>query len=110
MAKKRKVDVDLTDTSKTHLVCRDLHHAWEWQTDLLPNRDEDRRITSVTRVLSCLRCGTNRRDEYTVPSFTRMKSTYEYPEGYVTHQGGHVPVAVVRAEVYRRMTSKKWRD
>jgi len=109
MAKKSKdhTPVDLTDAEKTHLVCRDLMHAWEWTTDLIPHR-EDRRITTVTRVLACLRCETQREDTYRVPTFERLKSRYVYPEGYLVHQGGHVPVADVRREVWGRMSSGSW--
>ena len=101
--------VDLTGTDKTYIVCRDLMHAWEWTTDLIPHREE-KKVTTVTRVLTCLRCETLREDTYRVPTFERLKSRYVYPDGYVVHSGGgHVPVATVRAEVYRRMTKGAWK-
>lgn len=105
--KKDHSPVDLTGTSKTHLVCRDLMHAWQWQTDLVPHRI-DRKVVEVTRLLSCLRCATTREDTYRVPTFERIKSRYIYPDGYLVHQGGHVPVQDVRREVYTRMTKGEW--
>jgi hypothetical protein len=107
MENKKDTPVDLTETSKTHLVCRDLMHAWEWTTDLVPHR-VDRKIVEVTRVLACLRCETTREDTYKVPTFERLKSRYVYPDGYLVHQGGHVPKTTVRAEVFKRMQKGAW--
>lgn len=107
MAKTGKNQTDLTGAEKTHLVCRDLMHAWQWTTDLIPHRI-DRKVVEVTRVLACLRCETQREDTYRVPTFERLKSRYVYPDGYLIHQGGHVPVSDVRREVYARMTTGSW--
>jgi hypothetical protein len=108
MAKKpvERVPADLTVADPIHIQCRDLKHAWTFATDIIPQREEgSRKITSITRVLQCIRCGTERHDEYSVPSFERLHSHYTYVEGYLlpgTH--GHIPVSEVRAEMYRRWT------
>ena len=104
----RQIQHALKNTTREHLVCRDLMHAWQWRTDLVPHRI-DRKVVEVTRVLSCLRCSTTREDTYAVPSFARVSSRYVYPDGYLVHQGGHIPVSSVRSEVYRRMNLGAWK-
>lgn len=109
----RKARLVLKEAPSQHLVCRDLMHAWEWVTDLTPNTNKSnqvgRRLKTVTRVLACTRCETQRTDEYEVPSFTRIRTMYSYPEGYLARQNNvHVKVADVRAEVYRRMVNGEW--
>jgi hypothetical protein len=104
----RQIQGVLKNTARDHLVCRDLMHAWKFTTDLVPHRI-DRKVVEVTRVLECLRCETTREDTYKVPSFERVKSRYVYPDGYLVHQGGHVPVTFVRSEIYRRMTTGAWK-
>lgn len=99
--------VVLDNATNTHLVCRDLMHAWSWQTDLVPHRI-DRKVVEVTRMLACLRCAALREDTYKVPTFERVKSRYIYPDGYLVQGRGHVPVQDVRREVYHRMTKGSW--
>jgi hypothetical protein len=99
--------IDLSHADKEHLVCRDLMHAWSFLTDMTPHREE-RKITTVTRILSCLRCETQREDTYRVPTFERVRTRYVYPEGYLVHQGGHVPVQDVRREVWHRISNRNW--
>ena len=104
MAKKEvpPVEVDLKSRDTSHLACRDWSHAWTWETDFVQRRTGGK-ITSVTRSLFCVRCGTLRHDEYEVPSFQRIKSSYTYPADYlIAGHKGHIPVAAVRAEIYRR--------
>jgi hypothetical protein len=110
MTKKPEVEVDLTTHDRFHLQCRDFKHAWTWVTDFVPHKDvETKRVATVTRTLKCMRCATVRHDEYAIPSFDRVKSSYEYPDGYLVHEShGHVPVAMVRSEIMRRANRKEW--
>jgi len=103
---KRKAKTVLVEASDDYLQCRDLMHAWKWVTDFAPHREE-RKITAMTRTLVCMRCGTERHDEYELPSFIKTKSTYSYPEDYrMVGFKGHVPVAEVRRELYGRLKKK----
>jgi hypothetical protein len=106
---KDKAPADLKHHDSVFLECRDFMHAWTWQTDFNVVKTQGR-ITSVTRVVACLRCGTLRADEYEVPSFQRVRSSYTYPDGYLMpgHKG-HVPVATIRAEIMRRFRSGAWK-
>lgn len=66
------------------LVCRDLHHAWEYGT-----------VTRVkgagfTRTLHCRSCGTLKVQVLDRHGYL-LKSKYEYAEGYVRPAGaGHI--------------------
>ncbi len=102
----------LKSVHKDHLWCRDLGHHWEWMTDFTPRRSAgSRQATSVTRVVICLRCGTMRHDEYSLPSFAVLKSTYRIACDYpVADVDGSVPVAQVRAEILRRFKANTWKD
>ena len=105
------IDIDLKQSEKAHLMCRDFSHSWDWMTDLVPHRESgSSKVTYVTRILICLRCGTMRHDEYMVPSFTRVKSSYTYAANYLLpgHKG-HIPVSVVRQEVFRRFRNGSWK-
>lgn len=100
---------DLHDND--HLACRDLKHAWQWENDFIPVRGDDdrkRRTVSVTRILTCIRCGTRRYDEYALPSMDVVKSSYEYVDGYHMHntKKGRIRVAEIRHEIYRRLREK----
>jgi hypothetical protein len=110
-AAKREIQSILRNSTREHLVCRDLQHAWEWRTDMTPiSRTVDgKRIRTVSRVLSCMRCQTQRMDEYELPTFQRLRSSYTYPDGYLAKRHGtHVQVSDIRQEVFRRMTNGAW--
>jgi hypothetical protein len=96
----------LGDSSNDHLQCRDFGHAWKWETDFVPRRSE-KKIVGMTRVVVCLRCETRRYDEYAVPSMTKVRSAYEYSDGYrLVGVKGHIPVAEVRQEILSRFRRK----
>jgi hypothetical protein len=102
---------DLKQSDNLFLQCRDFGHSWQWQTDFVPHKDaESRRLTYVSRVIVCFRCGTIRVDEYTLPSFDRIKSSYTYATDYLLpgHKG-HIPVSMVRAEIMRRFRAGAWK-
>jgi hypothetical protein len=91
-----------------HLQCRDLHHAWKWENDFIPQKGEGRKFVSVTRILLCIRCGTRRYDEYTLPDMQTLKTSYEYVDGYQMHntKKGRIRVAEIRHEIYRRLKAR----
>jgi len=113
MAKAKKAvsaPADLKLSDNLYLQCRDFGHAWTWQTDFTPHREADsRKWAYVSRIIVCFRCGTIRIDEYMLPTFDRIKSSYTYATDYLLpgHKG-HVRVADVRAEIMRRFKSGAW--
>jgi hypothetical protein len=112
MKKKReKVEVDLADAQPIHLACRDFKHAWTWRTDFVVRKDaESGKATTVTRLLVCVRCDAERRDVYSLPSLDHISSTYTYPPGYlIPGAHGHIYVATVRAELFKRMRDRRKR-
>jgi hypothetical protein len=105
--KKKAVEADLTELREPVLACRDFKHAWSWVTDFSLRKDaETKKVTRVTRELVCVRCGTIRHDEYELPSFDRIKSTYEYTQGYLIPGSRHIPVSEVRQEILRRFKQR----
>lgn len=102
MAKPKRVPLNQAEDQS--LQCRDFGHGWTHSTDFGARKDKEGRLSYVARILVCIRCGTMRNDEYELPSFQRIKSTYIYPENYlIPGHKGHIPVATVRAEIFRRM-------
>lgn len=114
MARKKKnadLITALGEQSDTFLACRDMRHAWQWQTDYTPSTVGAGRKAraTVVRSLICTRCKTVRYDEYALPDFDRVKSTYTYPDNYVTKgHTGHIPVASVRGEIVSRLQGGTW--
>jgi hypothetical protein len=98
----------LSDSTNDYLQCRDFGHAWRWITDFVPFKSEGK-VVAMTRTLECLRCGSTRYDEYSVPSMTKIRTLYAYSEGYrlVGHKG-HVPISEVRMEIINRIKKKEW--
>jgi hypothetical protein len=102
---------DLKVADNLFLQCRDFGHSWQWQTDFIPHREAgSRKMSYVSRLIICLRCGTVRMDEYLLPTFDRIKSSYIYPSDYLMpgHKG-HVPVSTIRAEIMRRFKTGVWK-
>lgn len=60
-------------------TCRDIHHAWIYQS---VKRDAD----GFTRRLACVTCGSFKLQHLDRSGYI-VKSTYEYPEGYVRPAG-----------------------
>jgi hypothetical protein len=118
------MSASLRTLDDTYLTCRSLKHAWEvWSFRKLDPEDEDRwgaRIrakhhgTPIKRVLTCLRCGTERidmfvrrtpsqRDMGTYLPFERVSSFYRYPDGYVL-EGDRPAFIDYAVEQFRRGT------
>jgi hypothetical protein len=105
MASKR---TSLGDVSVNYLQCRDFGHAWKWVNDFAPYR-VDRKIVAMTRAITCMRCGSTREDEYSVPSMEKIKSRYTYSEGYrLVGEKRHVRISEVRQEIIIRINRKDW--
>lgn len=97
----------LSDSENDHLQCRDFGHAWKWVTDFKSVRGTNGSL--MTRQVTCMRCGTTRHDEYKVPSMEKIRSTYDYAEGYrIVGYRGHISVAEVRQEILARFRKKEW--
>ena len=99
----------LSDSSNIYLQCRDLMHAWKWVSDFAPVKGEGRKIVAMSRTLICMRCGTVRTDEYSVPSMVKIRASYTYPEdSRIKGQKGQIPVSDVRQEIITRIKRKEW--
>lgn len=81
----------------THfLECRDMRHAWSVVARWM---EGGRR----RRLLQCIRCSTRRHDTWL--GF-RWNYTYEWPEGYATHETG-LRTVDFRSVLYERVS---WSD
>jgi hypothetical protein len=60
-------------------TCRDIHHAWIYQS-------VKRESTGFTRRLACVTCGAFKLQHLDRNGYIE-KSTYEYPEGYIRPAG-----------------------
>jgi hypothetical protein len=80
--------------------CRDLRHAWETSTDIILI-EEKGQVRHFARTLVCLRCHTERIDEYKISNvaLSRVRTRYVYPKGYQIKGG--IPVAEVRFQMFR---------
>lgn len=91
------IDSAVADLDATWLLCRDVHHAWEVVGfDTIGGG-------MVARTASCVRCTTERVDEWTLGG-ARVRSYYRYPEGY-QFRGVDMtddPRMALRREVMRR--------
>lgn len=75
------------------LLCRDLRHAWDEPVYLRGFGG------GVTRVLTCIRCGTERHDAVTF-SGRRTGQRYKHPEGYLSPAGaGRLDPEKIRARL-----------
>lgn len=88
---------DLSEVTEASLICRDLGHAWQWNTDLGVVR-ERKRVVAVIRDLVCTRCACTRNETVAVRTGVRTRTRYTYPDHYRTHQQGRILADDVRAE------------
>ena len=103
--KKTKKNGPVGTLEDAALQCRDFGHAWRWKTDFNPMY-EGKRMATVTRYVACERCGTGRLDVYALPTFKRIKTTYDYEANYLlTDHTGRLAVSEVRIEIMRRIMS-----
>jgi hypothetical protein len=82
--------------------CRDMRHRWERVGDYILI-EERGQVRHFKRRLVCDRCGTTRTDEYKISrsAIARVKSYYEYVEGYQIKGGAKV--ADVRFIMFSQM-------
>lgn len=82
------------------MECRDLRHSWEPVGDVILI-EEMGQVRHFSRTLECSRCDTLRVDEYKISNFSlaRVRSHYQYPEGY-TIRGG-IKIADVRFRMFQ---------
>lgn len=71
-----------------HLTCRDIAHAWEYDGDVVVERDSGG-IKVFHRNVICLRCGTTRTDVFHVTErhVVSDKRKYKYAKGYQVKGG-----------------------
>lgn len=92
----------------TYLICRDLGHSWNFLNDSVL-WGADKRPQIVTRTLKCMRCPTQRKDSYHIPSLAKVVNStrYTYPDQYLigddVTKGVRFDRAHARAEHYNRM-------
>lgn len=79
-----------------YLECRSDNHAWNKIHDRVTGNKGW--VSQFVRSKTCQRCGLEKETTYEVPSMRPIKSKSWYPEGYVVHGTGRVPVAEVRME------------
>lgn len=81
-----KIDQRLVNRKREFLLCGDFGHLWQE-----PEDDQEWKIGEVTRAgkprtvfreVTCSRCGTVRKDIYTVTPWKWQRHHYDYPEGY----------------------------
>jgi len=85
------------------LLCRDLRHQWEYA----PYRNTIKGSGSsrvLTRVLTCLRCGTERTDVISLTTYRVLSRSYYYPPTYQVPGG--IAFAELRQESVRRMVKQ----
>jgi hypothetical protein len=94
----------MSEVSFEHLAvsapCRDLRHAWDSVGDTVLIESQGQ-IRHFARTLRCLRCETERVDEYKISTFalTRVRTRYRYPLNYQIKGG--IPVDEVRFRMFK---------
>lgn len=92
----------INDIADGWLACRDLGHAFA-PHDVKVSR----KLGQIHRILLCRNCGTLRTQILTLDGY-RVRSKYEYPDGYLLHGVGHLSVDD-RAAI-RVMSTQHMRD
>ena len=82
--------------------CRDMRHKWDQTGDIILI-EEKGQVRHFKRRLECDRCGCVRTDEYKISraALSRVRSSYEYPEGY--RIPGGIKIADARFIMFSRM-------
>lgn len=83
-------------------MCRDLRHAWNTVGDTVLIEQQGQ-VRHFVRTLRCMRCETERVDEYKISNvaLSRIRSRYRYPEKYQIKGG--IPIAEVRFQMFRNV-------
>lgn len=82
--------------------CRDMRHRWDPIGDVVLI-EERGQVRHFKRRLGCDRCGTVRNDEYKISNvaLSRVRSYYEYPDGY--RIPGGIKIADARFIMFSQM-------
>ena len=78
-AQRRAIRAWQEDLPAEQAVCRDLQHAWIYQS-------AEREDTGFVRQLGCLNCGAFKLQHLDHSGYI-LRTSYEYPEGYVRPAG-----------------------
>lgn len=97
----------LMDLPDEWVICRDMRHAWEVENDFHVTAGNKRMIREVQRILSCLRCRTERTETYhlaTNGGLEKVHQRYTYPDHYQLKgvPRGNKPSSIIQAEQFRR--------
>lgn len=89
-----------------HMECRDLGHAWDRIGDLVADRNEGG-VNEYHRLLSCIRCGTQRTDVFRFEDrlVRPERKKYTYAKGYIVKGG--LSRAEARAFLFFPTTMRK---
>jgi len=96
----------MSEATQSVLQCRDEGHTWRHVTDLVTT-GVDGRVTEFTQVRQCTECGTRRQRTIAVPSFSVVRTTYTYPDGYLVKPGVRLARSDVRREVFSRLLKSR---
>ena len=93
--------MSLPDFLVVSAECRDLRHAWTHDGETVLERSHGKDVRVYSRRLLCSRCGMLRTDVYEANgrSIDKVKTRYQYPEGYKVPGG--VSVQEVRWALFR---------
>jgi hypothetical protein len=73
----------------TFAACRDLGHAWTWDTGRVEVATRAGRVTEFVRVVTCSRCDAERRERIAIQHrrIEKVARTYRYAAGYLIPGG-----------------------
>jgi hypothetical protein len=102
-------ETKIAETLAVSGMCRDLRHAWDSIGDTILI-EQNGQVRHFARTLRCLRCETERVDEYKISTvaLTRIRSRYTYVPGYQIKGG--IPIADVRFHLFKNAVMVKKRD
>lgn len=98
----------LTELPDEWVMCRDMKHAWKVINDfhVTTTYRHGARIQVISRTLGCMRCETERHENYlnTSTGLDKISQHYSYQDGYQLKgiPRGNKPQSIVQGEQYRR--------
>src|SRR5437660_1472348 len=95
MAQKKRIT--LPDMPENYLECRDVRHAWRTAGWFRGQR------RALRRVLECIRCSTQRIDEFKADGSERTILGYRHADGYLLAGDGRPTAIELRKAVISRI-------
>lgn len=91
------------------IMCRDMRHAWTVEQDFHVVKVQ-KKASEIKRVLTCMRCSTERIETYHATDWglEKLRQHYSYPDHYQIHgvPRGVKPSFIIQGEQYRRAMAK----